>query len=237
MDFNFRFYELAASAYIGAMPTHPPPLLIGCAAGFSGDRTDAAGPVVDTLIARLSTGPAGQQAVAVPVGHQHLRAVGRGVDAHRAAAGGERVHHALAAHVDHRDRLAVGVGDVDLAAAAGRHHPGRRAAHRHGGHHLVEREIDHRDVVAALVGDVGERRRARSAGERCEAGQQQRTKAHLGLSRNACAATKRSSCESTTVARSSPALPPASCGWNQKRKFGFSLIEKSTSALNTGLPA
>ncbi|MBK6613273.1 acyclic terpene utilization AtuA family protein [Ottowia sp.] len=44
------------------MPTHPPPLLIGCAAGFSGDRTDAAGPVVDTLIARLSAGPAGQQA-------------------------------------------------------------------------------------------------------------------------------------------------------------------------------
>ena len=28
------------------------PLLIGCAAGFSGDRVDAAGPVVDTLIAR-----------------------------------------------------------------------------------------------------------------------------------------------------------------------------------------
>ncbi|HUD34953.1 MAG TPA: acyclic terpene utilization AtuA family protein [Variovorax sp.] len=40
----------------------PLPLLIGCAAGFSGDRTDAAGPVVDTLIARLgaaaSTDPA-----------------------------------------------------------------------------------------------------------------------------------------------------------------------------------
>ncbi|HSU23305.1 MAG TPA: acyclic terpene utilization AtuA family protein [Variovorax sp.] len=34
-------------------PTPPAPLLIGCAAGFSGDRTDAAGPVVDTLIARL----------------------------------------------------------------------------------------------------------------------------------------------------------------------------------------
>lgn len=32
------------------MPTTP--LLIGCAAGFSGDRTDAAGPVVDALIAR-----------------------------------------------------------------------------------------------------------------------------------------------------------------------------------------
>ncbi len=29
-----------------------PPLLVGCAAGFSGDRTDAARPVVDTLIAR-----------------------------------------------------------------------------------------------------------------------------------------------------------------------------------------
>ncbi|HSV53651.1 MAG TPA: acyclic terpene utilization AtuA family protein, partial [Burkholderiaceae bacterium] len=27
------------------------PLLIGCGAGFSGDRWDAAGPVVDTLIA------------------------------------------------------------------------------------------------------------------------------------------------------------------------------------------
>ncbi|MGJ7489810.1 acyclic terpene utilization AtuA family protein [Variovorax sp. ZT4R33] len=40
----------------------PPPLLIGCAAGFSGDRTDAAGPVVDTLIARLAAGPAGQRA-------------------------------------------------------------------------------------------------------------------------------------------------------------------------------
>ena len=38
------------------------PLLIGCAAGFSGDRTDAAGPVVDTLIDRLSHGPAGQRA-------------------------------------------------------------------------------------------------------------------------------------------------------------------------------
>lgn len=39
------------------MTTHPalpatPPLLVGCAAGFSGDRVDAAGPVVDTLIAR-----------------------------------------------------------------------------------------------------------------------------------------------------------------------------------------
>lgn len=38
------------------------PLLIGCAAGFSGDRTDAAGPVVDTLIATLASGPAGQRA-------------------------------------------------------------------------------------------------------------------------------------------------------------------------------
>ncbi|VWX63528.1 conserved hypothetical protein [Burkholderiales bacterium 8X] len=38
------------------------PLLVGCAAGFSGDRTDAAGPVVDTLIARLSSGPADQRA-------------------------------------------------------------------------------------------------------------------------------------------------------------------------------
>ncbi|MDP9902831.1 acyclic terpene utilization AtuA family protein [Variovorax ginsengisoli] len=40
----------------------PPPVLIGCAAGFSGDRTDAAGPVVDTLIHRLASGPAGQRA-------------------------------------------------------------------------------------------------------------------------------------------------------------------------------
>jgi hypothetical protein len=40
----------------------PPPLLIGCAAGFSGDRTDAAGPVVDSLIARLASGPAQQRA-------------------------------------------------------------------------------------------------------------------------------------------------------------------------------
>ncbi|WP_332775553.1 acyclic terpene utilization AtuA family protein [Polaromonas sp.] len=39
-----------------------PALLVGCAAGFSGDRTDAAGPVVDTLIARLQHGPAGQRA-------------------------------------------------------------------------------------------------------------------------------------------------------------------------------
>ena len=38
------------------------PLLVGCAAGFSGDRTDAAGPVVDTLIARMQHGPAGQRA-------------------------------------------------------------------------------------------------------------------------------------------------------------------------------
>lgn len=38
------------------------PLLIGCAAGFSGDRVDAAGPVVDTLIAALARGPAGQRA-------------------------------------------------------------------------------------------------------------------------------------------------------------------------------
>ncbi len=34
-------------------PGSQAPLLIGCAAGFSGDRTDVAGPVVDTLIARL----------------------------------------------------------------------------------------------------------------------------------------------------------------------------------------
>jgi hypothetical protein len=44
--------------------SHAPaaPLLIGCAAGFSGDRTDAAGPVVDTLIARLAEGPPQQRA-------------------------------------------------------------------------------------------------------------------------------------------------------------------------------
>jgi hypothetical protein len=39
-----------------------PALLVGCAAGFSGDRIDAAGPVVDTLIARLAGGAAGQRA-------------------------------------------------------------------------------------------------------------------------------------------------------------------------------
>lgn len=38
------------------------PLLIGCAAGFSGDRTDAAGRVVDTLINRLAQGPTRQRA-------------------------------------------------------------------------------------------------------------------------------------------------------------------------------
>ncbi len=45
-------------------PPLPAPLLIGCAAGFSGDRTDAAGPVVDTLIARLTApdAPPGQRA-------------------------------------------------------------------------------------------------------------------------------------------------------------------------------
>jgi hypothetical protein len=37
-------------------------LLVGCAAGFSGDRTDAAGPVVDTLVSRLRQGPADQRA-------------------------------------------------------------------------------------------------------------------------------------------------------------------------------
>lgn len=40
----------------------PSPLLVGCAAGFSGDRTDAAGPVVDTLVSRLRQGPADQRA-------------------------------------------------------------------------------------------------------------------------------------------------------------------------------
>ncbi len=33
------------------------PLLVGCAAGFSGDRVDAAGPVVDTLIAACTAQP------------------------------------------------------------------------------------------------------------------------------------------------------------------------------------
>src|SRR6186713_3679446 len=33
------------------MPAATIPLRIGCAAGFSGDRTDAAGPVVDALVA------------------------------------------------------------------------------------------------------------------------------------------------------------------------------------------
>jgi hypothetical protein len=33
------------------------PLFIGCGAGFSGDRTDAAGPVVETLITRLGQRP------------------------------------------------------------------------------------------------------------------------------------------------------------------------------------
>lgn len=42
----------------------PSTLLVGCAAGFSGDRADAAGPVVDTLIARLTAAdaPAGLRA-------------------------------------------------------------------------------------------------------------------------------------------------------------------------------
>lgn len=42
----------------------PSTLLIGCAAGFSGDRIDAAGPVVDTLIDRLQApdAPAGLRA-------------------------------------------------------------------------------------------------------------------------------------------------------------------------------
>ncbi|WP_431099619.1 acyclic terpene utilization AtuA family protein [Polaromonas aquatica] len=44
----------AVTATAAATDTVKPPasLLIGCAAGFSGDRVDAAGPVVDTLIAR-----------------------------------------------------------------------------------------------------------------------------------------------------------------------------------------
>ena len=39
-----------------ANESRPSLLRIGCAAGFSGDRTDAAGPVVDTLIARRRPG-------------------------------------------------------------------------------------------------------------------------------------------------------------------------------------
>ena len=47
----------------GTTPTlEQAPLLVGCAAGFSGDRTDAAGPVVDTLVRQLQSGPAGQRA-------------------------------------------------------------------------------------------------------------------------------------------------------------------------------
>src|SRR5262245_39106000 len=38
------------------MTTAAGPLAIGCAAGFGGDRTDAAGPVVDTLMARGGPG-------------------------------------------------------------------------------------------------------------------------------------------------------------------------------------
>ncbi|WP_295857126.1 acyclic terpene utilization AtuA family protein [uncultured Xylophilus sp.] len=45
-----------------AAPSTPPPLFVGCAAGFSGDRTDAAGPVVETLIAQLAAAPAGARA-------------------------------------------------------------------------------------------------------------------------------------------------------------------------------
>ncbi|MDR6537084.1 acyclic terpene utilization AtuA family protein [Variovorax soli] len=43
-------------------PSPASSLLIGCAAGFSGDRTDGAGPVVDTLIARLGGATAGRRA-------------------------------------------------------------------------------------------------------------------------------------------------------------------------------
>ncbi len=42
-------------------PVSTIPLLIGCAAGFSGDRVDAAGPVVESLIARCAAQP-GQRA-------------------------------------------------------------------------------------------------------------------------------------------------------------------------------
>ncbi|WP_325344714.1 acyclic terpene utilization AtuA family protein [Xylophilus sp.] len=47
---------------VSANPSAAAPLLVGCAAGFSGDRTDAAGPVVDTLIQRLAAGVPGQRA-------------------------------------------------------------------------------------------------------------------------------------------------------------------------------
>lgn len=39
---------------VPSMVANPPPLFVGCAAGFSGDRVDAAGPVVDTLVRRLA---------------------------------------------------------------------------------------------------------------------------------------------------------------------------------------
>jgi hypothetical protein len=44
-----QFTSAPGPSTMGRMST--PPLLIGCAAGFSGDRADAAGPVVDSLVA------------------------------------------------------------------------------------------------------------------------------------------------------------------------------------------
>ena len=58
IDPNFRFYgSIRPCLQSPPMPAATlAPLRIGCAAGFSGDRTDAAGPVVDALIA--AGGPA-----------------------------------------------------------------------------------------------------------------------------------------------------------------------------------
>ena len=87
------------------------------------------------------------------------RAVGRGVDAHRARRRRGSVSTTVCVRMSITEIvLAVGVGDEHAAGAAGRHHAGRRAAHRHGGHHLLQCQVDHRDIVAALVGDVGKGR-------------------------------------------------------------------------------
>ena len=58
---TFDFTDDSAGPRVAPMQPAPgpdsPPLRIGCAAGFSGDRTDAAGPVVDTLIAAGGPSP------------------------------------------------------------------------------------------------------------------------------------------------------------------------------------
>ena len=84
----------------------------------------------------------------------------------RAFAGRQRRGELLRAHVDHRDRLAVGVRDEDLAGAARGRDPGRRAADGDRRDDTLARQVDHRDVVAALVRDVGERRRLRLGSRR-----------------------------------------------------------------------